>query len=98
MPKQAVLLAGCKGTGKTLVSQAIAYHTGAMWFDISPAILDGKYPGKEAVTMLHNVSPTSHVATALRTDSRYHQLYLCLQNDLRQVAHTLYSLAQVATS
>ena len=64
MPKQAVLLAGCKGTGKTLVSQAIAYHTGAMWFDLSPAVLNGKYPGKEAVTMLHNVSLPSHVLLA----------------------------------
>ena len=55
-PKQAVLLAGCKGTGKTLLSHAIAYHVGAMWFDISPAVLDGKYPGKETTLMLHNVS------------------------------------------
>lgn len=59
-PKQAVLLLGCKGTGKTMLSQAVAHHTGAMWFDISPRNTDGKFSGKAAATMIHNVCGTRH--------------------------------------
>ena len=56
-PRQAVLLLGCKGTGKTLLSRAVAHHAGAMWFDISPRNTDGKFKGKAAATMVHNVCP-----------------------------------------
>lgn len=68
-PRQMVLLYGCPGTGKTLLSQAIAHHAGAMWFDLSPRNLDGKYTGKAIVNMLHNVSFPLHSCLACKWNS-----------------------------
>ena len=38
---------GLEGTGKSLLSHALAAETGAAWFDISPRVTDGKWPGKQ---------------------------------------------------
>ena len=71
-----MLLFGCKGSGKTLLSHAIAHHAGAMWFDISPRNMDGKVVGAKATTtFLHNVSPSAvHVK---------HTIQLTKQDDMR---------------
>ena len=51
-----LLLYGLQGTGKSLLSHAIASETGAAFFDISPAVTDGKWPGKAVAGMLATVS------------------------------------------
>ena len=50
-----LLLYGLQGTGKSLLSHALASETGAAWFDISPAVTDGKWPGKSVAQMLATV-------------------------------------------
>ena len=51
-----LLLYGCKDTGKTALAHAIANHTGAIFFNLSPRNTDGKYPGKKETTlMIHMV-------------------------------------------
>ena len=50
-----LLLYGLQGTGKSLLSQALAAETGAALFDISPAVTDGKWPGKAVSAMLATV-------------------------------------------
>ena len=51
-----LLLYGCKDTGKTALAHAIANHTGAVFFNLSPRNTDGKYPGKKETTlMIHMV-------------------------------------------
>ena len=52
---QTVLLYGPPGSGKSLLSNAIAHQAGATVFDLSPAVTDGKYPGKQAALMVHMV-------------------------------------------
>ena len=51
-----MLLFGSQGSGKSMLSHAIAHHAGAMWLDISPRNTDGKFMGKAVATMMHNVS------------------------------------------
>jgi SpoVK/Ycf46/Vps4 family AAA+-type ATPase len=52
----AVCLYGPPSTGKTMLSQAIAYESGAQFFDISPTNTAGKYSGSKGTTlMLHMV-------------------------------------------
>ena len=51
-----LLLYGLQGTGKSLLSNALAAETGAALFDISPAVTDGKWPGKSVAGMLATVS------------------------------------------
>ena len=46
---------GLEGTGKSLLSRALAAETGAAWFDISPRVTDGKWPGKQIGPMLAQV-------------------------------------------
>ena len=51
-----VCLYGPPSTGKTMLTQAIAYESGAQFFDISPINTAGKYSGSKATTlMLHMV-------------------------------------------
>ena len=47
-----MLLIGAPGSGKTMVTQAIAHSVGAALFDLSPQNTDGKWPGKAAATMV----------------------------------------------
>ncbi|KAL8567498.1 hypothetical protein ACOMHN_010089 [Nucella lapillus] len=49
---KSLLLAGPRGVGKTMLVQAICNEVGANLFDLSPANLVGKYPGKEGLKML----------------------------------------------
>jgi SpoVK/Ycf46/Vps4 family AAA+-type ATPase len=51
-----VCLYGPASTGKTMLTQAIAYEAGAQFFDISPTNTAGKYSGGKGTTlMLHMV-------------------------------------------
>ena len=51
-----MLLVGANGTGKTLLTGAVASETGAHIFDISPKHISGLYTGKAATTkLLHMV-------------------------------------------
>lgn len=49
---KSILLAGPRGTGKKMLVHAICNETGANLFDLSPANLAGKYPGKDGLKML----------------------------------------------
>jgi len=44
MTARSLLLYGPKGTGKSMLARAIATEAGACFFDISPAVIDGKFP------------------------------------------------------
>lgn len=46
------MLAGPRGTGKKMLVHAICTELGANLFDLSPANLAGKYPGKDGLKML----------------------------------------------
>lgn len=53
---------GPKGTGKRSLVQAVATETGSIMFDLSPANLVGKYPGKTGLIMLmHLVQKVSRL-------------------------------------
>ena len=57
---RSVLIAGPQGSGKRLLVNAICTETGATLFDLSPANIVGKYPGKSGLVMLlHLVSKVS---------------------------------------
>ncbi|CRK93455.1 CLUMA_CG006991, isoform A [Clunio marinus] len=59
---KSVLIVGPKGTGKRSLVQAVATETGAIMFDLSPANLVGKYPGKTGLIMLmHLVQKVSRL-------------------------------------
>ncbi|XP_050294675.1 dynein regulatory complex protein 11 [Anthonomus grandis grandis] len=49
---KSVLLAGPKGSGKDMLVHAICNETGAVLFDLTPANIVGKYPGKSGLIML----------------------------------------------
>lgn len=49
---KSVLLAGAKGSGKDMLVDAICTEAGAVLFDLTPANIVGKYPGKTGLTML----------------------------------------------
>lgn len=49
---KSLLLAGSKGSGKDMLVNAICTETGATLFDLTPANIVGKYPGKSGLTML----------------------------------------------
>ncbi|XP_024531716.1 IQ and AAA domain-containing protein 1 isoform X2 [Selaginella moellendorffii] len=52
---KSVLLYGAEGNGKTLLVHASARAAGAAYFNLSPQVLDGKYPGKQGAKMLQMV-------------------------------------------
>ncbi|KAK3595612.1 hypothetical protein CHS0354_009573 [Potamilus streckersoni] len=49
---KSILLAGPRGTGKKMLVHAICNETGANLFDLTPANIAGKYPGKDGLRML----------------------------------------------
>lgn len=49
---RSVLIAGPHGSGKKMLVNAICTELGATLFDITPANIAGKYPGKSGLIML----------------------------------------------
>ncbi|XP_038206918.1 IQ and AAA domain-containing protein 1-like [Zerene cesonia] len=49
---RSILLSGPSGSGKKMLVNAICSETGAMLFDLTPANIVGKYPGKSGLIML----------------------------------------------
>jgi AAA+ superfamily predicted ATPase len=49
---RSVLLTGPSGSGKDMLVHAICSELGAVLFDLTPANIAGKYPGKAGLTML----------------------------------------------
>ncbi|XP_072753680.1 IQ and AAA domain-containing protein 1-like isoform X1 [Anoplolepis gracilipes] len=59
---RSVLIAGPHGSGKKLLVNAICTELGATFFDITPANIAGKYPGKSGLIMLvHLISKVSRL-------------------------------------
>ncbi|GAB1866288.1 DRC11 protein [Camponotus japonicus] len=59
---RSVLIAGPHGSGKKLLVNAICTELGATLFDITPANIAGKYPGKAGLIMLvHLISKVSRL-------------------------------------
>ncbi|XP_034937437.1 dynein regulatory complex protein 11 [Chelonus insularis] len=59
---RSVLIAGPHGSGKKMLVQAICTELGATLFDITPANIAGKYPGKSGLIMLlHLISKVSRL-------------------------------------
>lgn len=58
LPKT-LLLYGPSGSGKTMLAQAVACHTGAMFLNLSPSNLEGKFAGsKQGPTRLMHMAFT----------------------------------------
>jgi ATP-dependent 26S proteasome regulatory subunit len=49
---KSMLITGPRGCGKKMLAHIIANETGATLFDLSPANILGKYPGKDGLKML----------------------------------------------
>jgi SpoVK/Ycf46/Vps4 family AAA+-type ATPase len=61
-PIKSILISGPKGTGKRSLVYSVCSEVGAVMFDLSPANLVGKYPGKTGLIMLmHLVSKVSRL-------------------------------------
>lgn len=59
---KSLMLAGPNGSGKDLLVHGICTEAGALLFDLTPANIVGKYPGKSGLTMLiHLVSKVSRL-------------------------------------
>ncbi|XP_044579210.1 dynein regulatory complex protein 11 [Cotesia glomerata] len=59
---RSVLIAGPHGSGKKMLVHAICTELGATLFDITPANIAGKYPGKSGLIMLlHLISKVSRL-------------------------------------
>ncbi|KZC13478.1 IQ and AAA domain-containing protein 1 [Dufourea novaeangliae] len=59
---RSILIAGPHGSGKKMLVNAICTELGATLFDITPANIAGKYPGKSGLIMLiHLVSKVSRL-------------------------------------
>ncbi|GJQ84215.1 hypothetical protein Trydic_g2885 [Trypoxylus dichotomus] len=59
---KSLLLAGAKGSGKDMLVHAVCTELGAVLFDITPANIVGKYPGKSGLTMLiHLITKVSRL-------------------------------------
>lgn len=53
---RSVLLYGPKGSGKSMLARAIATEAGAMFFDISPQVIEGKFnTGKQPTILIQKV-------------------------------------------
>lgn len=58
---RSLLLVGPSGMGKKMLVNAVCTETGANLFDLSPANLKDKYPGKAGVQMIvHIVFKVAH--------------------------------------
>ena len=53
---KSLLLYGPKGCGKTLLAQAVANHTGAVFLNLSPSNLEGKFPEKNGLAKLMHMA------------------------------------------
>ncbi|KAF4533179.1 hypothetical protein B566_EDAN001721 [Ephemera danica] len=59
---RSLLLTGPSGSGKELILHAICSELGAVLFDLTPANIAGKYPGKAGLTMLvHLINKVSRL-------------------------------------
>ncbi|XP_031839802.2 dynein regulatory complex protein 11 isoform X1 [Nomia melanderi] len=59
---RSVLIAGPRGSGKKMLVNAICTELGATLFDITPANIAGKYPGKSGLIMfIHLISKVSRL-------------------------------------
>ncbi|EEB19297.1 conserved hypothetical protein [Pediculus humanus corporis] len=59
---RSLLIAGPRGSGKNMLVHAICTEVGAILFDLSPANIVGKYPGKSGLIMLmHLVSKVARL-------------------------------------
>lgn len=59
---KSIIITGSKGSGKDMLVQAICTEAGAVLFDLTPANIVGKYPGKSGLVMLlHLVSKVSRL-------------------------------------
>lgn len=56
------MLTGARGVGKKMLVHAVCSETGANLFDLTPANLTGKFPGKKGLDMLlHMVFKVCHL-------------------------------------
>lgn len=61
---RSVLIAGPHGSGKKLLVNAICTELGATLFDITPANIAGRYPGKSGLIMLvHLISKVCNLTS-----------------------------------
>eukprot|EP01116_Phalansterium_solitarium_P018485 TRINITY_DN4902_c0_g1_i1.p1 TRINITY_DN4902_c0_g1~~TRINITY_DN4902_c0_g1_i1.p1 ORF type:complete len:633 (+),score=286.29 TRINITY_DN4902_c0_g1_i1:138-2036(+) len=58
-PARTVLLHGAKGTGKSLLANAVANETGSVLFDLSPSNVRGKFPLLDMRLVMHMVFKAS---------------------------------------
>lgn len=59
---KSILIAGSKGSGKDMLVHAICNEIGAVLFDLTPANIVGKYPGKSGLVMLlHLITKVSRL-------------------------------------
>ncbi|XP_022904118.2 dynein regulatory complex protein 11 [Onthophagus taurus] len=59
---KSILIAGAKGSGKDMLVHAVCTEIGAVLFDLTPANIVGKYPGKSGLIMLiHLISKVSRL-------------------------------------
>lgn len=49
---KSLIVAGSKGSGKDMLVHAVCTESGAVLFDLTPANIVGKYPGKSGLVML----------------------------------------------
>jgi AAA+ superfamily predicted ATPase len=72
-------MAGSRGSGKDMLMHAVCTETGSVLFDLSPANIVGKYPGKSGLIMLvsYTAGPLrSFSLTFLYITQSNHDLYL----------------------
>ena len=62
-----VMITGPSGVGKKMLVQAICTEVGANMFDLSPANIAAKYPGKAGLNMLLHMVFKVHVCTMYYT-------------------------------
>lgn len=60
---RSVLIAGPRGSGKKMLVSAVCTELGATLFDITPANIAGKYPGKSGLIMLLHLISKVYIYT-----------------------------------
>lgn len=60
-----LMITGPRGVGKKMLVQAICTEVGANMFDLSPANIAEKYPGKAGLNMLLHMVFKVHVYTCM---------------------------------
>lgn len=66
---KSILITGPRGCGKKTLANIIANETGSTMWDLSPANIAGKYPGKDGLKMLMHL--ISKVGKALQPTVLY---------------------------